>query len=82
MWLLDTPKFRRVAFDSRGTTWQIPQKTTDPHRALENLLARDALFTEDLRKEATALRLKVIDVDVGMTVDESVTLVRNALDLV
>jgi hypothetical protein len=42
IWLLPSPAFRRAAFDARGSTWTIPNKTSDPQRALENLLARDA----------------------------------------
>ena len=79
VWLLATPEFRRAAFDSRGTTWDIPRKTSDPDRALENLLARDLLFGEDVRREAMAHHLQVIDVDAGLTVDESVRLVSEAL---
>jgi hypothetical protein len=63
VWLVPTPAFRRVAFDSRGFTWEIPKKTNDPDRALTNLLARDQLFTDAALQEATALRLPVIEVD-------------------
>ncbi|WP_415404464.1 hypothetical protein [Tateyamaria sp. SN3-11] len=62
-WLLPTPCFRRRAFDGRDTTWDIPRQTRDPERALENLLARDALFTERLRSDVSALGLHSIDVD-------------------
>jgi 2-phosphoglycerate kinase len=30
VWLLATPAFRRAAFESRGSTWEIPDKTSDP----------------------------------------------------
>src|SRR4051794_27095743 len=55
VWLLPTPDFRRVAFDSRGSTWQIARKTGDPERALANLLERDRLFTERLAEEIRRL---------------------------
>ncbi|HET8806260.1 MAG TPA: hypothetical protein VFM47_07310 [Gaiellales bacterium] len=32
VWLLPTPEFRRTAFESRGSTWTIPAKTSDPQR--------------------------------------------------
>lgn len=63
IWLLPTPAFRRWAFDARATTWTIPNRTSDPERALENLLARDALFTEELTREADALGAQTMSVD-------------------
>src|SRR5580704_1584547 len=33
VWLLPTPEFRRAAFDSRGSSWEIARKTSDPERA-------------------------------------------------
>jgi 2-phosphoglycerate kinase len=81
VWLLPAPAFRRAAFDSRGSTWDLPGRTSDPDRALANLLARDALFTEDVSAEARALGLRTIDVDVGLTVDELTGLVADALGL-
>lgn len=38
VWLLPTPAFRRAAFGSRGTLWEIPRRTSDPDRARRNLL--------------------------------------------
>jgi hypothetical protein len=67
VWLLPTPAFRRAAFDSRGTLWEIARKTSDPHRALANLLKRDGMFTERLDHEARRLDLRVIAVDTPMT---------------
>lgn len=81
VWLVPTPEFRRAAFDSRGSTWDIPRKTSDPERALGNLLARDQLFTDRVRHEATALELPIIDVDLGMSVDELVNRVAAVLRL-
>ena len=81
VWLVPTPEFRRAAFDSRGSTWDIPQKTSDPERALANLLARDGLFTDHVLHEATALDLPVIEVDLGLSVDELVNMVATVLDL-
>lgn len=70
VWLLPTPEFRRTAFDSRGSTWDIPRKTSDPARALANLLARDQLFTDELRRQATALGLPVLEVSGDLSVDD------------
>jgi 2-phosphoglycerate kinase len=81
LWLLATPEFRRAAFESRGSTWDIPRKTSDPDRALSNVLARDALFTEHVRREAEELGLPVLDVRLRLSVDELVTLAAAALGL-
>jgi 2-phosphoglycerate kinase len=67
VWLLPTPGFRRAAFERRGSLWEIANKTSDPERALRNLLERDRLFTERLGAEARDLGLQVIEVDGGVS---------------
>ncbi len=79
VWLVPTPQFRRAAFEARGFTWEIPGRTSDPERASENLLTRDQLFTAIVASEATALRLPVIEIGVGVTVDVLKGRVRDAL---
>jgi 2-phosphoglycerate kinase len=81
VWLVASPEFRREAFDSRGSTWDIPQKTSDPERTLENLLVRDRLFGDDVRRDGNALGLPVLDVDLGMSLEELMKLVSEALGL-
>jgi 2-phosphoglycerate kinase len=81
VWLLPTPEFRRAAFESRGALWQIAGKTSDPVRALDNLLRRDRMFTERLYKETADLQLQVINVDVTMTEDDLADQVTEALAL-
>jgi 2-phosphoglycerate kinase len=81
VWLIPTPEFRRAAFDSRGSTWNIPNKTSDPERTLINLLARDALFTRQVLEEATALGLPTIRVDRSLSIDELVNRVISVLGL-
>lgn len=70
VWLLPTPEFRRMALERRGSLWTIADGTSDPPRALENLLERDRLFTDRLRAEVADLGLRSIDVDVGDTEDD------------
>lgn len=70
VWLLPTPDFRRAALDSRGSTWDIARKTSDPDGALRNLLERDRLFTERLRAQTKALHLPAIEVDTTTTEDD------------
>jgi hypothetical protein len=75
VWLVPTPEFRRAAFESRGGLWQIAGRTSDPERALHNLLERDRMFTERLDATATGLGLPVIRVDPAMTEDDLTALV-------
>lgn len=81
VWLLPTPAFRRAALESRGTTWDIAGRTSDPVRALERLLARDQLFTQRLAVEARQLGLQVVEIDVGTEQDALVTHVAGLLHL-
>lgn len=81
VWLLPTPEFRRVAFESRGTLWQIAGKTSDPPRALEKLLERDAMFTERLERESMKLGLTTIKVDGLMDEDKLAEKVAGSLGL-
>ena len=68
VWLLPTPEFRQAVFERRGgATWQFLAATTDPARALRNLLERDRLFTDVLREETERLRLPAIAVDIATT---------------
>lgn len=61
LWLLPTPEFRRRAFAARGSTLAIAGRTSDPPRALANLLARDALFTDSLAAELPPTQVQVVD---------------------
>jgi len=70
VWLLPTPDFRQAAFDSRGSTWKIAAQTSDPQRALHNLLERDRMFTERLSELTRRLGVPVIEVDATMTEDD------------
>jgi hypothetical protein len=71
VWLLPTPEFRQAVLDSRGgQEWGFLGKTSDPERALRNLLDRDAMFTQRLYEEAKLLELNTIEVDTTMTVDD------------
>ncbi len=67
IWLLPTPAFRRIAFDARASTWDIPNRTSNPDKALANLLSRDALFTERLKGDIEALGLGSNVVDGSLT---------------
>jgi len=81
VWLLPTPEFRLAAFESRGTTGDIPDKTSNPARAYRNLLERDRMFTDRLREETTRLGLPAIDIDTSMSEDELTELVTRLFGL-
>ena len=71
VWLIPTPEFRKAVIDSRGgSAWGFIAKTSDPERALRNLLERDAMFTDRLKDEAQRLELNIIEVDSTLTDDE------------
>ena len=77
IWLLPTPDFRRKAFEARGTMWDIPNRTGAPQKALQNLLARDAMFTERLAAEADAEGVATMVVDGRLSEDELFESVRS-----
>jgi hypothetical protein len=82
IWLLPSPEFRRAVIETRGASdWGFLARTSDPERALGNLLERDRLFTERLRAETTRLRLPTLDVDVGMTEDDVIARVMDVFQL-
>jgi len=71
VWLVPTPEFREAVFESRGgSTWGFLAKTTEPDRALHNLLERDRMFTDVLREETARLGLSAIEVDTTMTEED------------
>ena len=82
VWLLPTPLFRQAVFERRGgSAWGFLARTSDPVRALHNLLERDRMFTEILREETTRLKLPAIEVDVTMTEDDLVDRVTEVFGL-
>jgi len=70
VWLLPTPEFRQAAHETRGSTWTIPDRTSDPARAKANLDARDAMFTDRLIRETARLSLPSLRLDPGVTRDD------------
>jgi hypothetical protein len=80
-WLIPTPAFRRSAFEARGSLWKIAGQTSNAPRALENLLARDALFTARIAEEAARLGLTTIGVDGDLGVEALTDRVAVALGL-
>lgn len=81
VWLLPTHDFRLAAFGSRGSIWKIAEKTSDPERALRNLLERDQMFIQRLRDDVRELDLGAIGVDTTMTEDDLAERVTTLLGL-
>ena len=81
VWLLPTSELRLAAFETRGSKWDIAGKTSNPEKALANLLARDQLFTDELRRQADALGLPTIEVDIHMRIDDLASRVAGLIGL-
>jgi hypothetical protein len=69
-WLIPTPEFRGAALESRGGLWTIAGRTSDPERALDNLLKRDGMFTDRIDAELRESGLTIIKVDATASEDE------------
>lgn len=69
VWLLPTPSLRKAAFAQRGRAEAFWMRTTDPVRALANLLERDRLFTEELSSQTELTDVDAIHVDGTRSVD-------------
>lgn len=82
VWLLPSPEFRQTVIESRGTAkWGFLARTSDPERALHNVLERDRMFTDTLRAETTRLGLHAIEVVGSMTEDDLAGRVTNMFQL-
>lgn len=82
VWLLPSPGFRQAVIERRG--WPASgflARTSNPQRALENLLERDRMFTDRLREEVEALELRAVPVDTATAEDETANLVASTLGL-
>ena len=82
VWLLPAPAFRQAVIERRGgSEWAFLTRTTDPQRALHNLLERDRMFTDILREETTRLGLSAVEVNTTMTEDELARRVTEVFEL-
>lgn len=76
VWLLPSTEFRQVTIERRGG-WKSGffARTSHPERALQNLLERDRMFTDVLRKEVEELQLCALDLNAAITVDDATNLI-------
>jgi hypothetical protein len=72
VWLIPTPSFRRTAFAHRSTHEAFWLRTSDPQRALANLLERDRIFTEAVASDAARNRLATLVIDGSRSIEEQV----------
>ena len=79
VWLLPTPAFREAVLATRG--WGFLGQTSDPERALENLLERDRMFTERLRAETARLGLHTVEVERNLSENELLSRVASLFGL-
>ena len=70
IWLISTPEFRLRAFEERGTLTNIPNRTSNPAKALQNHLERESLFMEYLRKETVNEKVSALTVDGSLSENE------------
>ena len=82
VWLLPSPEFRQATIERRGG-WRsgFLAKTSNPERALQNLLERDRMFTDRLKKEVDGLELHAIPVNAAMAENDSADLVTRIFGL-
>ena len=82
VWVLPAPEFRQTVIESRGGGASgFISKTSDPERALRNLLERDRMFTDKLRESTARLGLTAIEVDTTTTEDDLVARVTEMFGL-
>jgi hypothetical protein len=76
VWLIPTPRFRETIVNNSGRIgWEFLSRTSNPERALRNLLERDRIFTDWLLIETNRTGLSAIAVDTGASEDNVAELV-------
>lgn len=81
MWLLPTPSFRQSAFATRQGSDAFWLRTSDPKRALDNLLARDEIFTTELAVAAARNGLRTLGIDETRDADLTAAIVADQFGL-
>ena len=69
IWLISRPDFLTAMRVKRGMT--VPALTSDPARARAQVIARDMLMAESLRQSVADHGLAMIDIDGGLSIDET-----------
>jgi hypothetical protein len=69
VWLLPTTDFRQAAFRRRQDVGAFWMRTTDPDRALVNLLERDRIFSDKIADDVARNGLEALLVDGSRSVE-------------
>jgi hypothetical protein len=69
IWLIGSAEFIRQVRSVRGEAGGVANLTSDPPRAFENLVARDVLVAQYIRREAELRGLTILDVDAQNVAD-------------
>ena len=72
VWLTPTPQFRRTALTRRSSREAFWLRTSDPQRALANLLERDRIFTAAVAADAARNGLATLPIDGSTSIEEQV----------
>ncbi|MGC1207559.1 MAG: hypothetical protein WA880_06335 [Ornithinimicrobium sp.] len=72
VWLMPTPEFQRNVFALRTGAEAFWMDTSDPRRALANVLERDQMFAKTMATEAADHGLSTLRVDGGDSLDRTV----------
>jgi hypothetical protein len=81
VWLVPTPGFRQRAFSQRRDAEAFWMQTSDPERALANLLERDRMFSDEIARDAGRNDLDILHVDGTQTIDSLVVDLASRFDL-
>jgi hypothetical protein len=81
VWLIPTPEFRRAAFAARDRSEAFWMRTTDPGRAMANLLARDEIFTNELAADAASGGMRTLAVDGSRSLEATVATIARQFGL-
>lgn len=69
VWLLPTPSFQQAAFAGRQGSDAFWRRTSDPERALDNLLARDEIFTTEIAAATAREGMRTLAIDAAREID-------------
>lgn len=79
IWFVPAPAFKRKIAIQRGKP-SVRLQTRDPERATENMIGRDLLVAEHVRREAMKRGLRLVEIDGTLTIDETIKLVEVHFD--
>lgn len=70
LWMIPTETFQRHHYGQRAWRHDVLRATTDPDRAWENWMRRDAAFAKEVARQVTQIGGRLVTVDGSLGVDE------------